>query len=82
MAYIYGYNLEDTCTTNDMEVAASLMRADPQGLQNITEYDDHVIRMLTRNLGSLQGSGPVDDLAWVPAADAGRVLALYLRVVF
>ncbi len=41
VAYIYGYNLEDTCTTNDMEVAAALMRADGQGLQNITEYDDH-----------------------------------------
>ncbi len=44
VAYIYGYNLADTCTTNDMEVAAALMRADGQGLQNITEYDDHVIR--------------------------------------
>ena len=48
VAYIYGYNLADTCTTNDMEVAAALMRADGQGLQNIiTEYDDrdHVIDM-------------------------------------
>ena len=48
VAYIYGYNLADTCTTNDMEVAAALMRADGQGLQNITEYDDHVIDMLNQ----------------------------------
>jgi len=46
VAYIYGYNLADTCTTNDMEVAAALMRGDAQGLQNLTEYDDHVIDKL------------------------------------
>jgi hypothetical protein len=35
VAYIHGYNLAATSTPNDMEVAASLVRADPQGLQNI-----------------------------------------------
>ena len=48
VAYIYGYNLADTCTTNDMEVAAVLMRGDAQGPQNLFEYDDHVIRMLNQ----------------------------------
>ena len=48
VAYIYGYNLADTCTTNDMEVAAVLMRGDAQGLQNLFEFDDHVISMLNQ----------------------------------
>jgi hypothetical protein len=48
VAYIHGYNLSDTCTTTDMEVAAALMRGDAQGLQNLTEYDDHVISMLNQ----------------------------------
>ena len=38
--------LADTCTTNDMEVAAALMRGDTQGLQFLAEYDDHVINKL------------------------------------
>jgi hypothetical protein len=46
VAYIYGNNMADTCTTNDMEVAAALMRMDTQGLQMLVEYDDHVIEKL------------------------------------
>jgi hypothetical protein len=48
VAHIYGYNVADTSTTNDMEVAATLQRTDPQGMQNIIEYDDHVIGMLNQ----------------------------------
>jgi len=48
VAYIYGYNVADTSTANDMEVAATLQRTDPQGMQNIIEYDDHVIGMLNQ----------------------------------
>jgi hypothetical protein len=48
VAYIYGYNVADTSTTNDMEVAATLQRTDPQGMQNIIEYDDHVIGKLNQ----------------------------------
>jgi hypothetical protein len=48
VAYIHGYNVADTSTANDMEVAATLQRTDPQGMQNIIEYDDHVIGMLNQ----------------------------------
>ena len=48
VAYIHGYNVADTSTTNDMEVAATLQRTDPQGMQNIIEYDNHVIGMLNQ----------------------------------
>jgi hypothetical protein len=48
VAYIYGYNVADTSTANDMEVAATLQRTDPQGMQNIIEYDNHVIGMLNQ----------------------------------
>ena len=41
-----GYNTAETRTTSDMEVAATLMRADAQGLQLLREYDDHAIEKL------------------------------------
>jgi hypothetical protein len=46
VAYLYGYNTAKTCTGTDLEVAAASMRGDPEGLQYIREYDDHVVEKM------------------------------------